>query len=244
MNTFSIGGTIRFAWETFKKRPWIFVGTTVIIFVVNLLIEALVRGFEDGALEIVGIAISLAASTLIGLGMTAFYVKAHDAVEAADVKQLWHPHDFWKYLGTTILNGLAVLLVFVPFIIALVLTVGTGVLSANSADPAVVFGSMGAVALVLLVASVIAALYVSSMLLFGTYAVVDRAMGPIAALKESIKVTKGNRIKVIGFLLTLVLLNILGAIALFVGLLVTVPMTLLGLVHVYRTLSPRAPVTA
>lgn len=242
MNTFSVGAAIRFAWEIFKKRPWIFIGTALTIFVVNLLVEAFVGSFEESALEIVGVIISFASSTLIGLGMTAFFLKAHDAVESVDIKELWHPQDFWKYLGTTILNGLAVGVLFIPFVIALIVTIGMTTLS-TTANAAEIIAGLGAVTIGLLLLSVILGVYVSSMLMFSTYTVVDRALGPIAALKESIKITKGNRLKIIGLLLALLLLNLVGVLALFVGLLVTVPMTLIAIVHVYRTLSPRQPAT-
>lgn len=242
MNTFSIGAAIRFAWETFKKRPWIFIGSALIIFVVNLLVEAFAGSFEESALEIVGVVISFAASTLIGLGMTAFFLKAHDAVGDVDIKELWHPQDFWKYLGTTILNGLAVCVLFIPFVIALIVTIGVTALS-TTGNVADIFASLGAVTIGLLLLSVALAVYVSSMLMFSTYTVVDRAMGPIAALKESIEITKGNRAKIIGLLLALLLLNLVGVLALFVGLLVTVPMTLLAMVHVYRTLSRQSSAT-
>lgn len=246
MNTFSIRAAIRFAWETFKKRPWIFIGAAVIIFIVNLLVEAFVASFDGSGFEIVGMVVSFAASTLIGLGMTAFFLKAHDAVEGVDIKELWHPHGFWKYLGTTILNGLAVIVVFTPFVIALLLTIGMTALSAtmNAAD---VMASLSVMTIVLLLlflfTSVILGVYVSSMLIFSTYAVVDRALGPIAALKESIKITASNRLKIIGLLGALLLLNLAGALAIFVGLLVTVPMTLIAIVHVYRTLSPKSAAT-
>ena len=75
---------------------------------------------------------------------------------------------------------------------------------------------------------------------FSTYLVVDRAKGPIEALKESWRVTYGHKWRL--FLLTLVILgiNILGAIALLVGLLVSIPVSWLAFTHAYRTLQAQA----
>jgi hypothetical protein len=37
---FTAGEAIRFGWETFKRRPWFFVGATLIIMLVYGMIEA------------------------------------------------------------------------------------------------------------------------------------------------------------------------------------------------------------
>ena len=41
---FSTGAALRFGWETFKKRPWFFVGSTFVI----LLASGLINGFTGG----------------------------------------------------------------------------------------------------------------------------------------------------------------------------------------------------
>ena len=77
-------------------------------------------------------------------------------------------------------------------------------------------------------------------LLFATYLVIDRGLGPIEAMKESLRITKGNRWKLFLLVLAIVLINIVGVLALVVGLLVSVPVSLLAVVHAYRTLEHRA----
>lgn len=66
--------------------------------------------------------------------------------------------------------------------------------------------------------------------------VIDKKMGPIEALKKSLEITRGNRANLLLFLLLLVLINIIGFIALFVGLLVTMPVSLLATTFFYRKL--------
>jgi uncharacterized membrane protein len=78
------------------------------------------------------------------------------------------------------------------------------------------------------------------MFLFANYLVVDRGMKPIEAMKESKRITSGKKWKLLGFVLLIALLNIAGAIAFVVGLLVTIPITYLAMVHVYRTLAHKA----
>jgi uncharacterized membrane protein len=71
--------------------------------------------------------------------------------------------------------------------------------------------------------------------------VIDRDLGPIKAMKESKGITRGNKWPLLGFLLLLTLINLLGLIVLVVGLLVSIPISWLALVHAYRTLAGAAP---
>lgn len=66
--------------------------------------------------------------------------------------------------------------------------------------------------------------------------IVDHSVGPIDGIKESMKLTKGNRIRLFFILVLLTVLNIIGALLFFVGLLVTIPLSFFVLVQVYRTL--------
>lgn len=69
------------------------------------------------------------------------------------------------------------------------------------------------------------------------YLVIDRNMKPIEAMKESMRLTKGNRLNLLGLGIVLAILTFIGAIPLFLGLLVVAPITMLSGVHAYRTLS-------
>jgi uncharacterized membrane protein len=69
------------------------------------------------------------------------------------------------------------------------------------------------------------------------WAVIDRQAGPFAAINESWEVTRGAFWRLIGFWFVLAGINILGVLALGVGLLVTIPMSLVATAHVYRQLT-------
>ncbi|MBP7741516.1 MAG: DUF975 family protein [Candidatus Pacebacteria bacterium] len=72
---------------------------------------------------------------------------------------------------------------------------------------------------------------------FSGILVVEEGMGPIAALKESARLTRGHRMQLFKLGLASAGINILGALALLVGLFVTVPATTLAFVHAYRAIT-------
>ena len=78
------------------------------------------------------------------------------------------------------------------------------------------------------------------MFLFTTFIVIDREFGPIEAMKESHRITRGHKLPLLGFLLLLMLINLGGLLAFVVGLLVTIPVSSLAVTHAYRVLGGRA----
>lgn len=73
--------------------------------------------------------------------------------------------------------------------------------------------------------------------LFFGYFVVEKGARPVAALAQSSAATEGVRWDLFVFVLVLLLLNILGALLLLIGLLITVPVSYLASARVYRTLT-------
>jgi uncharacterized membrane protein len=71
---------------------------------------------------------------------------------------------------------------------------------------------------------------------FAQMIVVDTKMGPVAAMKESYTITKGNFWKLLGFYIVMGLLNLAGLLLFGVGLLLTIPLSTLASIYVYREL--------
>jgi uncharacterized membrane protein len=72
---------------------------------------------------------------------------------------------------------------------------------------------------------------------FSPIIVVDAKTGPIAAMKESYAITKGSFWKVLLLWVVIILLNLLGLILFYVGLLITIPLSAFASIYVYRKLS-------
>lgn len=79
---------------------------------------------------------------------------------------------------------------------------------------------------------------------FYGYVIVDRPeLSAIDALKESARLTDGIRWQLFSFYLALIGINILGALALGIGLLYTVPVSSMAVVSLYRSLTRIATVS-
>jgi len=203
MNTFSVGESIRFGWETFKKRPWFFIGVTVITAVISGVVSSVLDSTDGGPLlKLANTLVNIAVSTLVGLGITSVYLKAHESVESVSFSNLWYPDLFWNYLAASLVMSVIIGIGFILLIV-----------------PGIVLATM---------------------LLFTTYLVVDRKLGPIEALKESRRITDGKKWQLLVFLLAIFGINIVGFICLLVGLLVSIPVSTLAIVHVYRKLEHSA----
>jgi len=79
-------------------------------------------------------------------------------------------------------------------------------------------------------------IYWGARLQFFCWAIIDRRSGPFVAMHDSWEITRGAVLKLIGFMIVLIGVNILGLLALGLGLLVTAPMSLVATAHVYRQL--------
>jgi uncharacterized membrane protein len=88
-------------------------------------------------------------------------------------------------------------------------------------------------------ALLIPGLIVLSTFYFSTVLVVDRRLRPIAALRESARMTKGIRLQVFQFILSFLIINFVGALGFGIGLLVTYPISMIASVLLYRELTLR-----
>jgi uncharacterized membrane protein len=77
---------------------------------------------------------------------------------------------------------------------------------------------------------------------FSPLMVLDRGLKPFDALKTSADITAGRKWQLLGMYSILCLINLAGFLALGVGLLISVPVTMLAFIDIYRTLIQTSPV--
>jgi uncharacterized membrane protein len=211
MPALSIGDCIRFGWETFKKRPGILIG----VFVLSMLIPA-IPGMLFPTPEVAPGALPPAPTAAQVVAMVISAVLGLLVTIGVTTFAL-RAHDD---VASVEIGDLWNPTVFWRFLGAELLA---GII--------IVVGF-----LLLVVPGIIAAVGLG----FVPYVVIDRGAGPIDALKESWRITKGNKWRLFLFGLVLIGLNLLGLLALVVGVLVTVPVTWLAVTHAYRTLASQA----
>lgn len=172
--------------------------------------------------QLVSIALSVATTyvmLLIANGHTPTY------------KDMVHPfqkyHMAWHYFLATLAMYLIFLLgAFIPII---------GYSISKVTSNFVAFGISGVVFLGLLF------YYGARLGFFGYFVVTNEKMGPIEALKKSFAMTEGRFWKLAGYAAMLLLLNMVGFLALIVGLLVTLPMTWISIALLYKRWSGHMP---
>ena len=71
---------------------------------------------------------------------------------------------------------------------------------------------------------------------FFGWVIVDKEVGPLEAMRESWEITRGSAGSLFLFALLLFAVNLVGALVVLVGLIVTVPLSLVATGYVYRTL--------
>jgi uncharacterized membrane protein len=83
---------------------------------------------------------------------------------------------------------------------------------------------------------IIPGIYLALRLQFFGWAIVDKDLGPFAAIQESWEMTQGSAWNLFLLWWLLLFVNVAGMLALGIGLLVTSPLTLVAMAYVYRKL--------
>jgi uncharacterized membrane protein len=211
MSALPIGDCIKFGWETFKRRPWILIGAFALI----VLISA-IPGILTPHPEVVqGQPPPPPTPFAIVMGLVSVVVNLFVGLGLTNFALRAHDN----------IDGV---------------TIG------DLWNPAPFWRFLGAelLAALIIVAGfillVIPGIIASLGLGFAPYIVIDRPLGPVESLKESWRITKGNKWRIFLFGLALLGVNILGLLAIGIGVLVSVPITLLAVVHAYRFLQTAA----
>lgn len=75
--------------------------------------------------------------------------------------------------------------------------------------------------------------------LYIVYLIVDKEMGPLEAMRKSAEITNGVKWELFAFTLLLMVINVAGIMFFIIGLIVTIPVTMVAMAYMYRRLSSR-----
>ncbi|MFA5898433.1 MAG: DUF975 family protein [Hyphomicrobium sp.] len=210
MPTLSIGDCIRFGWETFKQRPWFLIGTCFLAMLITS-IPGLFQPTPEFAPD----------GTLI-------------------------EHPLTVYDGIVGLISVAVSIFVAIGLVTFSLRAHDNIQGAQVSDlwnPGPFWRFLGAHILTGIavglgfVAFIVPGVILAAGLAFVPYLVIERGLGPIEAIKESWRITKGHKWPLFLLMLSLAGICLLGLLALVVGVFVALPIVLLAFAHAYRTLA-------
>ncbi|HUH33481.1 MAG TPA: DUF975 family protein [Daejeonella sp.] len=227
---FSVNEIMSEAWNFAKKNIWILLGFTAVQFVVIIMITTLLTGVFGGESTTAVLVQNLTLSLFDAFFTVAFYQVIFKQID--DEGEPEFP-DFVPNL----MKALNFLLV--KLIIGIILVFLIGVISSiyfmNTPDietTDVLSNKMLPVFLLI----AIPVTYFTIRLCFVVCFIVDQESGASESISQSWTLTKGHFWFIFVLFLIILALNILGAMALFIGLLFTVPFSSLILIIAYRTM--------
>lgn len=237
---------IKNAFALTKKHALILIGAVLSILVLSMIISFITAAFAAVPfMNLLANIVSLAFQLYLGVALVKLVLTIVDdrEPEFADIKPKFS--EMMKYLT----SGLLVFLIFlVVFMITIFLMGAAGVINTNItsmlsdiftdaknaskySSNEIVYG-MGVLFLL-----AIPAILLYFRLQFANYIVIDKENETaFTAVMRSARITKGYLFYIILTILSIVLLNIIGLLMFFVGLLFTMPMSLLILILMYRNL--------
>lgn len=213
------------SWTTFKSTWKKIVPITIILgvfFVVLSLIQESVK--EQGFLFFIVAIAGFVFRVLITLGFLGICLRAVRGQDFSWNDITEKSNKFFTYIGSSIVAGLYMVLSFVPSIVLFsIFATLTGTLSFI-------------VLLLAIVLSVLSFWFVFTRLYFFQFFVVDNEMKIMDVIKTTWKSTRGKNLQVFLLILSLSAFNILGMLIFFVGLVITVPLSVLILANFYLSI--------
>lgn len=225
---FTIKGVLNEAYAIIKQNFWTVVGQFTLIFLGYLILSVGLKNIF--ILRTIVAILYLFVVTIFSLSYA-----NKGSFHFDDVMHRLTLKKFCYFAGACILYGLVVMVSMLPILIPAALFVPAMVLGPAH------FGVFLPVMLVGALVLTIPGIIVGIMFGYYKYEILEKDISPMQALKESRKITKGYRFKILGLMFVSVLLVILGFICVFVGSLFAIPLVIFAETVVYKKLSTRIP---
>lgn len=232
------------AFELTKKNALVLIGIIITVVIISM-VFSFITGLVS-SVPVVGFIVNLISiifQLYFGVGLIKLGLAIVDGKEPefSDIKPTWN--EMVKYL----ISGLMLMVVF---LVVFMVTIGVlGMLDVLKPGLTTLYKDLliGAdinaytreeitYAVMVFFLLIIPALLLYLRLQFSNYLIIDRKIEVGSAIIHSFRMTKGYLWLIIITLLGVILLNILGLIMLFLGLLFTIPMSFLVIMILYRTL--------
>lgn len=251
-HTFSIKEAIVFGWHKVKAHSSLVFAVVLTMFALQVASSLVQKGLEGTAIGVAASIVLAVLGIILGAGMTLIFLKLAKG-ESSHYRDIVPPLALvWKYFCTSVLVGL---ISFLPIAagalasLALLAASDSAGFSKESFDLLVSTGSTNlsdtalfeshawpfVLAMFIMLVAMGFAIYFAVRYSMARLAVLEGA-DILESLPKSTKLTHGIKWRLVLFALAIAGLNLLGLIALVVGLLVTIPVSVLAFAHVYLKL--------
>lgn len=232
-SSFSIKEAFSYGWNTFKKQ-WKFLVPFFLLITVLAMLASYFEKLNLGGFEVViglvrAVVTFFIAAFIIRMSL-GMYQGTTFSFKTVQFKSI----DAWKYALGSFLFSIPIMVsfgaTFVYFLFRLGQSFAGG--TSNAVDVFVLF-----------FLCFVLAIFMELVFGFWSLSLFDKNIKIIDAFKHSRKITEGNRLKIFGFLICSIILMILGVMALGFGLLISLPVIVLGKVYIYKKLDGQYHVT-
>lgn len=233
---FSIKEAVVFGWHKVKAHSGLVFGVVLTMFALEVSSSVVQKSLEGTLLGAAASIVLAVAGVVLGAGMTLIFLKLAKG-EHAEYRQIVPDIKLvWKYFAASLLSGLITVLPLIAgALVSLGLLVSTGSVNLSEGVSAEGHEAYFALAMALMAVAFAGTVYLGVRYSMSRLAVIDGS-DILESLGRSTKLTSGVKWHLVLFLVALIALNLLGLIAFVVGLLLTVPISVIAYSHIYLKL--------
>ena len=225
MQTFSTKAAIKAGWTDFKSHKGLLIGATLVTGLISGIQNSLNKPHSPVGPAVFVVLVFLWVLSIVNqIGWYKMALKII-AGEQSSIKELFsHWGLFWDF----IVVHLWILWKAIVWVVPMLVVGGLFIIGVPFAPVLLPIG---------IAISVIGSWIVFLRYSFAALYMIEKGVTPRQAIEQSASLTEGIRTKIFWALILLVLVVIAGAIVFGVGLLVSIPVSVLAYVHIYRALS-------
>ena len=236
------------AWEDLTQNTWFFLGIVAAIIGAQMFAGMLESG--DGAFALVGIITGTLINAIVAVGVLRVVLRFVDG-NGARFDDIVPPaqHVVWYIVFQIIMMVIIASVIALSLALAAIVGIGMSGMTAEhirdmvqmnfTPDALAGIGSVLAGTMVSSILMLAIISYIALRFMFAPYVIVDRNMNAFAALRASSLLTRGVKLRLLALMIVIVFINMLGMMAFGIGLIITVPLSLIVMVRTYRTLYAR-----
>ncbi len=245
MKKFTISAFFKHAWDSYKKNPWFFLAITAVIFSAQIFANMLEQAVGDQVIAPLASFIGAVVTSIVSIGVVRALLRFVDGKSVgADgvippVQQvLWYIVFQIIIIIITIMTTFMIVVVATMVIVGMQLSTMEAMMDALQAQEWYSFWTMIVPHISILFGALVIAFgvitYINIRFFFTTYVIVDKNVNTFKAMRASSVLTKGYKLRIFVLTCMLALINILGALFFMVGLLITIPVSMMVITYAYR----------